>query len=382
MEDMLSHFEALLGPMTWRLSTLVESETPTSDKPSVDRLGSWLVKWGTQQGAQVIRHSQPIVGDFIECRFNAEIPGKPILIFCHMDTVHPLGSVEKRPTRIEEDVLYGVGAYDMKAGIAVVQTVIEELRAAEQMPNRPITLLFTSDEEIGSPYSRRLIEARAKEACLALVMEFSGYTEGIVTGRKGVGIFQITALGKEAHTGTAPETGINAIVELAQHINEIKALSAPEKGTLVTPSVIRGGTSHNVIPGECDLVINVRVQYHSEAERIYRELEALSDAPTILPGAELILTGDFMRPPMEQDARMGQTFETLKEITGLYLTDEFRGGGSDGCFSAALGVPTLDGLGPSGEGAHAAHEQVFLPSMPRRAALLATILSRWPMDAS
>lgn len=364
--------------MIWRLSALVEAETPTSDKPSVDALGSWLAEWANEQGASVTLHHQAIVGDFIEATWNGTATGKPILILCHIDTVHELGSVEKHPTRVEDDVLYGVGAYDMKASIAIVQIVIEEMLKLGTL-TRPLTLLLTSDEEIGSPYSRPLIEAKSKQAALVLVMEFCNYQQAIVTARKGVGIFQVTALGQESHSGSAPEEGINAVVELSRQIDSILTLNNPSKGTLVTPTVIRGGTRHNVIPGECDLVINVRVSYHEEAERIEQALEALTDQQTS-GGAELILTGEFMRPPIERNDLMQATFAKLKQVTGIQLGEESRGGGSDGCFSAALGIPTLDGLGASGEGAHSAHEQVYLPSMIDRAALLATILHHWPIE--
>jgi glutamate carboxypeptidase len=335
-----------------------------------------MANWGEEQGGQVRILRQAVVGDFVQMTWNAEQPSKPLLILCHLDTVHELGSVEKRPTHIEEETLFGVGAYDMKAGITIVQTVIEALRS-QHLLTRPIELLLTSDEEIGSPYSRRVIEQLAQGAELALVMEFCNYQEELVTARKGVGIFQVTALGRESHSGSAPEKGINAVVELSRQINSILALADPSQGTLVNPTVIRGGTRHNVIPGECDLVVNVRVSYHEEARRIQQALEALTDQPTA-GGAELILTGEFMRPPMERDAVMQQTLATLKQIMGVQLGEEGRGGGSDGCFPSSLGIPTLDGLGASGEGAHAANEQVYLPSMVHRAALLAAIIQGWP----
>ncbi len=378
MKQFLPHFENQLGQMTWRLSSLVEAETPTYEKSYVDEVGRWLAQWAEEQGAMVKIHPQPIVGDFVECRWNSTAPQKPILILCHLDTVHPLGSVEKHPTRIEEDVLYGMGAYDMKASIVIVQTVLEELQKLKQFPARPITVLFTSDEEIGSPYSRSLHYKLAKEAGLVLVMEFCNYEESIVTERKGVGIFQITAIGQEAHSGSAPHEGRNAVVEIARLVDRVAALSHDEKGTLVTPAVIRGGTRHNVIPGECDVVINIRVRFHSEAERVETSLNDLVDAPSFIEGVEKILTGEFKRPPMEHDAVMQATFAKLQEVAGIPMRETSRGGGSDGNFSAALGIPTLDGLGASGEGAHAPHEQVYLPSLPRRAALLASILCDWP----
>jgi len=380
MKKFLPHFESRLGTMTWTLRSLIEGETPTDAKAEVDQIGAWLASWAEEQGARIIEHNQPVVGNFIECRWNENLPAKPTIILCHLDTVHPLGTLEKRPTTIEDDVLYGVGAYDMKAGIAVVHTVMEELVREKILPKRPITVFFNTDEEIGSVYSRRTIEKIVKDAGLVLVTEFSGYEERIVTGRKGVGIFQITTLGKEAHSGSAPQDGLNAIIEMAHHINKVGALSNAEMGTTVTPAVIRGGTRHNVIPGECDLVINVRVKYRSEAERVEAALNEIADGPAIIPGVEMFLTGEYRRPPMERDDTMIKTFQTLKQVAGEQLGEEFRGGGSDGNFSAAMGIPTLDGLGPSGEGAHAANEQVYLPSMPRRAALLASLLLNWPQS--
>jgi glutamate carboxypeptidase len=377
MKSYLSHYEKLIGQMAWRLSALVELESPTDDKAAVDTLGASLAAWADDHGAQVQVHRQHVVGDFIEARWNADLPGPPLLFLCHMDTVHPLGSVEKRPTRIEDEVLYGVGAYDMKASFVILQTIIEELPKLGQFPARPIMALFTSDEEIGSPYSRPLIEKLACQAELALVMEFCNYQESIVTARKGVGIFQITALGREAHSGSNPEGGVNAIAALAPQVERVMALARPELGTSINPAIMRGGTRHNVIPGECDLVISARVKYHSEAHRLEQELEALTETAPRPDGAELILTGEFMRPPMERDDRMIATYERLKAITGAQLGEEARGGGSDGCFSAALGIPTLDGLGASGEGAHAEHEQVYLPSLANRAALLSLLLGAW-----
>lgn len=378
MQDFLAHFEAKLGRMQWRLSSLVESETPTDQKEHVDEFGEVLARWAEEQGAYVTIHPQFSVGDFVECRWNVDTPGKPILILCHMDTVHPLGSVEKRPTEIIDDVLYGVGAYDMKASIAVIETVIEELILLNQMPFRPITLLLTSDEEIGSVYSRPLIEKLAHESGLVLVMEFSDYEERIVTSRRGVGIFQITTVGREAHSGSAPELGINAIVEAAHLIDDVLELNDVELGTTVVPAKIDGGTRHNVIPGACDVLINVRVGLRRESIRVYQGLSEIAENRVYLPGAERFLTGEYMRPPMERDDTVCQAFETLKEISGQQFGESSRGGGSDGSFSAALGIPTLDGLGPSGEGAHSANEQVYLPSMPRRAALIAAILRKWP----
>ncbi|NJL95774.1 MAG: M20 family metallopeptidase [Anaerolineae bacterium] len=229
MKSYISHFESRLGAMTWRISTLVESETPTSEKVEVDRVVNALAEWAAGLGAQVRLHQQAIVGDCLECRWNTQAPGAPILIICHLDTVHPLGSVERSPTRIEDDVLFGLGAYDMKASIVLVQTVLEDLQALGLALARPVIWLVTTDEEIGSPYSRPLVEKLGREAELVLVMEFSDYEERIVTARKGVGIFQLTVLGRESHSGSAPGEGINALVEAARLVEPVVALSDPAR---------------------------------------------------------------------------------------------------------------------------------------------------------
>lgn len=376
--DFLARYEEQKGSMVWTLSGLIESETPTSDKAAIDELADWLAIWAKGLDASdVVVHEKKAVGNFVECRWNQQHPGKPILICCHMDTVHPKGSVEKRPTRTEGDLLYGVGSYDMKGGITIVQAVLQDLYYQKELPKRPITLLFTSDEEIGSPHSREMIERLAAESGLALIMEPATDPTTIVTERKGVGIFQMVALGRESHSGSNPDEGINAIVEMASQIGRITALSDVKLGTTVNPTVIHGGTTHNVIPGECDITINARARFKTEAERVTRALLELSQHPT-LPEAMLYTTGGFIRPPMEHTPIMEQTFATLQEISPIPLKEIAKGGGSDGNFTAALGIPTIDGLGPSGGGAHSDDEHVYIPSLPQRAALLASILCHWP----
>lgn len=378
-QNFLAHFEPLLGNMTWTLSGLVEAETPTTAKEAIDELAEWMAVWASDLGAKIVVHEQKAVGNFVECHWNRDAAGKRILICCHLDTVHPLGSVDERPTRIEGDTLYGVGSYDMKGGIAIVQTVIQELVAQGELPQRPITLLLTSDEEIGSPHSRHVIEDLAKEACLVLVMEPAPSPHQVVTERKGVGVFQMVALGRASHSGSDPDAGVNAIVEMAHQTSKIVSLANRQLGTTIEPTVIRGGTAHNVIPEECDITINVRVRYKSEAERISRALYAIAQE-TLLPDSLLYVTGGFTRPPMEHTPITEAVMETLHNISPIPLEEFAKGGGSDGNFTAALGIPTLDGLGPSGGGAHSEDEHVYLPSLPQRAALLAAILCEWPTD--
>jgi glutamate carboxypeptidase len=380
MTDFLSHFQAQHGAMVWTLSGLIEAETPTADKGAVDALGDWMVTWAKDLGAEVVIHEQSAVGNMIECRWNASVPGKALVICCHMDTVHPLGSVDTRPTHTEGERLYGVGSYDMKAGITVAQTVIEQLHKLSQFPARPVTLFLNTDEEIGSPHSRSVIEAMANDIGLMLVMEPGPGENKIVTERKGVGIFRMVTMGRSAHSGSNPDQGVNAIVEMSHQVQKVCELSDQELGTTVIPTIIAGGTAHNVIPDECDITINARARFRREADRVTEALLGMRE--NVLDDALVFVTGGFIRPPMEHNEVMIQTVQALKQIVPLEVMDieEFsKGGGSDGNFTAALGVPTLDGLGPTGGGAHSEDEFVYLPSLSRRAALLAHILVDWPL---
>lgn len=377
MDDFATHFETQLGAMVWTLSGLIEAETPTSAKAEIDELVGWLQTWAEDLGATTTIYEQSAVGNFLECRWNADLPAPPILILCHLDTVHPLGTLDARPAYTEGDYLYGPGSYDMKGGITIAQTVLQELIKYQRLPQRPIILFFNSDEEIGSPHSRPVIEQIAQGAALALVMEPAPSPNTIVTERKGVGIFQMVALGKAAHSGSNPDDGVNAIEEMAHQIGKVSALSNRALGTTVIPTIIRGGTTHNVIPDECDITINVRVRYQYEADRVFTALNGLSNE-AYLPDALLYITGSFTRPPMEHNALMEQTVATARQVVPLPIEEFSKGGGSDGNFTAAMGIPTLDGLGPLGGGAHSEDERVFIPSLVDRATLLAYLICNWP----
>lgn len=375
-DDWLAHFQSIQGTFNWILRGLIEAETPTSDKEAIDLLGGWMSTWAHDLGASVVTHPQTHIGNIVECRWNTDLLEKPILILCHMDTVHPIGSVEARPTYTDGDRLYGVGAYDMKAGITVVQVVLEELHKLGKFPNRPIIWLLNSDEEKGSMYSRELIEQIGKRAGLVLVMEPALTEDSVVTERKGVGIFQMVAMGRTAHSGSDPDKGVNAIIEMAHQITKLSRLSDRALGTTVSPTVIQGGTTHNVIPDECNITINVRARYHREAERVTRALFDLGHE-TFLPDALVYTTGGFIRPPMEHDVVMEATFKRLNDLLPFDLKEASKGGGSDGNFTATLGISTLDGLGPTGGGAHSEEEYVNLSNIPKRAAILAQILLSW-----
>lgn len=379
MLDLLAHFHTRVDDLLDLLTTLVGYETPSTDKAAVDAMGCYLADWCRAHGADVAVEPRDAVGDLVLAKWNADAPGKPILALMHMDTVWPVGTLAARPLRREGDRLYGPGAFDMKGGIAVMLSAIKELRALGAFPRRPVWALFTSDEETGSDHSREVLQTVAGKAGLVLVPEPPTPDGGLKTARKGVGTFTVTIHGRPAHAGNEPEKGVNAVIEAARQVEAIAALSDPARGTTVTPTLIAGGTASNVIPAAATLTVDVRASQAGERARVERAMRRL--APT-LPGAALEVGGGFDRPPMVRDARMIQTFRqaaAIAERIGLPpLAEGSAGGGSDGNFTAALGIPTLDGLGPAGGGAHALDEHVVAPGLARRAALIAGLLLNWP----
>jgi glutamate carboxypeptidase len=374
------------------LKRLVETESPSHDKAAVDRVGAIVAEECRRLGAQVEIHPQSKTGDHIVARFNLPSPSRRgagarpersrrgevgILLLSHMDTVFPLGTLIKMPFYEKDGKIFGPGALDMKGGIVIALTAIAALREAGEMPERPITALFTSDEETGSHTSRSLIESLAKESALVLVLE-SGLTGGAVkTWRKGVGDFTIRVRGRAAHAGGDHEKGRNAIEELAHQVLAIQKLTDYEKGTTLNVGVIHGGTATNVVPDEALAEVDLRVMQPGEAERIMACLHALKP---VLEGTTIEVTGELNRPPMPFDETMQATFERAKEIAekrGITIQAGGSGGGSDANFVAPLGIPVLDGLGAIGEGLHSEREYILTSSLLERAKLLAVLLCEW-----
>jgi glutamate carboxypeptidase len=373
----LSDFEKRRETITQLLRQLVEHESPSHDKAAVDRLGAFISAQAEQRGAAVETVHNSSVGDVLILRWTAGAAGEPVLVLCHMDTVHPLGSLGENPCRIEDRRLYGPGALDMKAGIAILLDAVEALRASDQLPGRPITALITSDEETGSAASRQWIEQLARESALVLCLEPSLANGALKTWRKGVGHFTVTARGRAAHAGGEHELGRNAIEELAHHVLAVQGLTNYEKGTTLNVGLIQGGTTTNVVPAEARMEVDLRVMVPEEAERIQAELRKIKP---VLEGTVLEVEGELNRPPMPRDARMMETYEKARVIgarLGLDLLEGGTGGGSDANFVAPLGVAVLDGLGGRGEGMHSEREYVLVDSLPERAALLAAILTDW-----
>jgi glutamate carboxypeptidase len=363
--------------MIIRLAELIVHESPSRDKPALDALAHNLAARLEALGARVDRIANPEGGEHVRARWaaaGAAATAAPALVLGHFDTVWPHGSLAALPFRVEQDRVYGPGSFDMKASLVLLEFAIAAIRAQGRSLRRPVVVLWTSDEEVGSPTSRALIESEARRAAYVLVLEPPLPDGALKTARKGVGRFQLTVEGKPAHAGVEPEKGISAVHELAHQILQLQGLNYPAAGTTVNVGVIQGGTAVNVVPAQATAAIDVRVATRDEADRVEAALRAI--AP-VLPGARVRIEGGFNRPPMVRSPQTAALVEQIRVIgrgLGLELGEGSTGGGSDGNFTAALGVPTLDGLGAPGAGAHAQDEHVIAAALPQRAALLAEAL--------
>ena len=369
MKDLLETLRRNMPETISLLEAVVNMDSPTVDKPLVDRLVHYLGTRFQTLGGSVEYIPAERFGDHLVARFDGASKSR-LLILGHTDTVFPAGEVGRRPFRIENDRATGPGVFDMKAGITLIWAA---LRASGPLP-RPVTVLLTSDEEMGSPSSRELIEREAGAADAVLVLEPSLPGGGIKTSRKGVGRFTVMATGRAAHAGIDPSRGINAIEEIAHQIVLLQGMSDGARGTTVTVGVVQGGTRVNVVPAEAAVEIDVRITSNEEAARITELIRALRPR---LPGATLHIRGGINRPPMERTSDTGRLFEIARKIgeeLGIRIEEGSTGGASDGNFTAAMGIPTLDGLGPIGDGAHSLEEYVEIASLPERAALIAGLI--------
>jgi glutamate carboxypeptidase len=359
------------------LCELVGMESPSRDKKSVDALSAHVGELMAQAGGRIESYPLENHGNMIVGHWGDGEKENPFLIIGHLDTVWPVGTLSERPIKIEDSKLYGPGAYDMKAGAAIAISVLKNLPALNLTPIAPVTILFNGDEETGSKGSQAFIEQLAAKSRLVLCMEPSLPGGALKTSRKGIGNYHIKAYGRAAHAGGDHHKGINAIQEMAYHIIKLQSLTDYDSGTTVNVGVIQGGSAVNVVPADCTIKVDYRVAAYKEVEKIASVIEAL--APQ-LPGARLEISGGLERPPMERNEVMVQTFSQVKAIAGrhgLELDEGGTGGGSDANFTANLGIPSLDGLGADGDGAHAIYEHVVISSLAERAALLAAILTEW-----
>lgn len=375
-------FTALVPEMLVLLKRLVETESPSHDKAAVDRLGKIIAEECRRLGAQIKIHPQTEAGNLVVARFPATRPpsqeekGDGILLLAHMDTVFPLGSLEKMPFYEKDNRVFGPGVADMKGGIVVALKALAALLESGSLVH-PVTALFTPDEEIGSRASRALIEKLAAESVLVLVLE-PGMPDGSVkTWRKGVGEYTVRARGRAAHAGGDHEQGRNAIEEIAHQVLAIQKLTDYHKGTTLNVGVIGGGIASNVVPDAASVEVDLRVMQPGEAVRINAAMQALKP---VLDGTSLEVSGGLNRPPMPFDNAMKATFEKVKAIAAgesIELKASGTGGASDANFVATLGIPVLDGLGPAGGEYHSEREFIFKDSLAERAKLLAAILRDW-----
>ena len=373
---------SLIGEVARRREALLESlreivtlESPSTDKAAVDRLARLLQERCRGLGAEVIVYPQAEYGDLTVASWPARgRDAEPLLVMTHIDTVWPLGTIERRPFVVEDDVARGPGVFDMKASVAMM---LEAVRWLDEhgLEHRPIRWLINTDEEVGSPVSRPLIEELARQSSYVLCLEPPVPPMGALkTSRKGVGIFTVRIRGRAAHAGADPEKGVSAIQELANQIHYLHSLTDFSLGTTVNVGVVGGGTRPNVVAEEAWARVDLRVATMSEAERV---VAAILGSRPWLPGAEVTVEGGLNRPPMEPSPRSRALLalaQRCAQALGMPLPATSTGGGSDGNFVAALGVPVLDGLGAVGGGFHSADEYLEVASLPQRAALLALLV--------
>jgi glutamate carboxypeptidase len=345
------------------LRELVEIESPTYS-PGVRDVAERMGRELRELGAIVSLHD----GNHLSAELGGS--GEPLLLIGHTDTVWPVGTLETMPFRVDGDIAYGPGVYDMKSCLVLL---VEAIRLAGG-ERRALRVFLTADEEMGSPTGRALLEAATEDVAAALVVEPPGATGNLKTSRKGLGRFTLTISGRPAHAGTHRHKGVSAIDELAHQIHALNALGDPERGTTINVGVVSGGTSENVVAAQAQARVDVRVKTMADRDGIER---ALGKLEPVHPEAKLSLGGGWTRPPLERSEGAGRLFaqaQTYGRELGLELDEESSGGGSDGNIVGALGVPVLDGLGSEGGGAHAPDEHVLLPSIPLRAELLARLL--------
>jgi len=375
--QLIAWFERHAEEMLRAIGTVVEEETPSSDSARLNAFARRLAARYRAAGAsaELVQNEQG--GDHVRVRFapRGTPEADPALILCHYDTVWPVGSLETHPFRIVDGKAYGPGIFDMQSSLILSEYAFRAITALQIALPRPVTLLVTSDEEIGSPTSRTLIEDEARASAYVLVLE-SPLPGGVLkTARKGVGDFHVEITGRAAHAGVEPEKGISAIHEAAHQVLALQALNNPSEGTTVNANLIQGGSASNVIPARCLLEVDTRAWTQAEADRVEQAIHGLTP---VLPGASITVSGGWNRFPLERKATAA-LYERARQIgasLGLVLEEGSTGGGSDGNFTGALGIPTLDGLGVPGAGAHADHEHIEVDQIAGRAALLTAMLAQ------
>lgn len=375
----LAYFYERRDQIVATIRELVEIESPSDNKAAVDRVAEAIAESFSRLGGEVRFHREKKCGSHLQVNFGGK-PAKPLLLLGHYDTVYPLGTLATMPCRVKHNKLTGPGVLDMKSGIALMLHALAALqewsggeRGGELL--RPVTVFLVSDEEVGSESSRAITEALAKKAAAVLVLEPSfGFEGAVKTARKGVGEYMVKVTGKASHAGLDFQKGVNAILELARQIEEVSSFTDLKKGLTVNVGIVSGGSRTNVVPAEATAQVDVRIARLKDAAGIDKKMRSLRPFNR---KCKLEITGGINRPPMERTAGVAALYEKAVAIArdlGWKLDEAAVGGGSDGNFTAGLGIPTLDGLGGVGDGAHAPHEHILIPELPRRAALVAGLI--------
>jgi glutamate carboxypeptidase len=375
----LAYFSERRDEIVSTIRELVEIESPSDNKAAVDRVAEAVAEKFSRLGGEVRFHRAKDFGNHLQVNFAGK-PAKPVLLLGHYDTVYPLGTLTTMPCRIERDKLTGPGVLDMKSGIALMLHALAALQEWHgKGPHggllRPVTVLLVSDEEVGSDSSRAITESLAKEAAAVLVLEPSYGRQGAVkTARKGVGEYLVNVTGKASHAGLDFQKGVNAILELAHQIEKISGFTDLKRGVTVNVGIVSGGSRTNVVPAEAAAQVDVRIARMKDAAGIDKKMHSLGPFNR---KCKIEITGGINRPPMERTAGVAALYAqaaTIAHDWGWKLGEAAVGGGSDGNFTAGLGIPTLDGLGGVGDGAHAQHEHIRISELPRRAALIAGLI--------
>src|ERR1035437_8915075 len=372
----LAYFNQRRDEIVSTIRELVEIESPSDNKAAVDRIAEAVAQKFSQLGGEVGIHQAKDFGNHLQIDFDfAGESTKPVLLLGHYDTVYPLGTLAAMPCRAEHNKLTGPGVLDMKSGIALMLHALAALQQWHGGLPRPVTVLLVSDEEVGSDSSRAITESLAKKAAAVLVLEPSyGFQGAVKTSRKGVGEYLVKVTGKASHAGLDFQKGVNAILELARQIERISSFTELKKGLTVNVGIVSGGSRTNVVPAEAAAQVDVRIARMKDAAGIDKKMRSLRPFNR---KCKIEVTGGINRPPMERTAGVAALYAQAVSIArdlGWKLGEAAVGGGSDGNFTAGLGIPTLDGLGAVGDGAHAPHEHILISELPRRAALLAGLI--------
>jgi glutamate carboxypeptidase len=372
--ERLRYFEARQQEMVETIREFVTIESPSDNKLAADRMGALLAARFETLGGRARIHRAEEFADSVQIDFPGRENLKPVLLLGHFDTVYTLGTLAIMPCNVGEGRLYGPGVLDMKSGIALMLYALEALKTWHAGLPRPVTVFLVSDEEVGSYSSRRITEALAKQSAAVLVLEPAGPRGAVKTARKGVGEYILKAKGVAAHAGLDPGKGHSANVELARQITAVSKFNDLRRGLSVNPGVIRGGTRTNVIAADATVEIDVRIKHAKQAASLDRKFRSLKPFDK---HCKLNIEGGINRLPMERNAGVAALYKKARSIAmhiGWKLEEAAVGGGSDGNFTAGMGIPTLDGMGGYGDGAHAIHEHILISELPRRALLLAGMI--------